>query len=58
MERYNEPPGWRGDGDTITVTTAPDSDYWRVTHYGFVRDSGHFGSGSPISPPPPRRRSA
>jgi regulation of enolase protein 1 (concanavalin A-like superfamily) len=26
----------------LRVTTAPASDFWRVTHYGFTRDSGHF----------------
>ncbi len=24
------------------VTTDPDTDFWRQTHYGFVRDSGHL----------------
>jgi regulation of enolase protein 1 (concanavalin A-like superfamily) len=42
MEWYNEPPAWRSEGERLTVTTGPDSDFWRVTHYGFVRDSGHF----------------
>lgn len=26
------------------MTTAPDTDFWRTTHYGFVRDTGHFRS--------------
>lgn len=43
MEWYNEPPHWHAEGETLSVTTGPDSDFWRVTHYGFVRDSGHFG---------------
>lgn len=42
MQWYNEPPAWSAVGETLTVTTGPDSDFWRVTHYGFVRDSGHF----------------
>lgn len=42
MDWYNEPPQWRVDGDTIEVTSASDSDFWRLTHYGFIRDSGHF----------------
>ncbi|GGR14863.1 DUF1349 domain-containing protein [Deinococcus ruber] len=29
-------------GDSLTVFTAPSSDFWRVTHYGFIRDNGHF----------------
>ena len=39
---HNEPPGWDAQGDTLQVTTEPKTDFWRVTHYGFVRDSGHF----------------
>jgi hypothetical protein len=27
----------------ITVVSGPKSDFWRKTHYGFIRDSGHFG---------------
>jgi uncharacterized protein len=30
------------DGDTLRVKTAPGTDFWRVTHYGFIRDNGHF----------------
>ncbi len=44
MEWYNEPPVWRDEGSALTVTTAPESDFWRVTHYGFVRDTGHVRS--------------
>jgi regulation of enolase protein 1 (concanavalin A-like superfamily) len=42
MEWYNEPPAWEEQGDSLTVTTGPDSDFWRITGYGFVRDSGHL----------------
>jgi len=42
MQWYNQPPIWNVDGDTITVTSGPKTDFWRKTHYGFVRDSGHF----------------
>ena len=42
MEWYNEPPTWRDEANCLTVTTGPDSDFWRVTHYGFVRDTGHL----------------
>lgn len=37
----NEPKRWGQDGDTLVVTTDPKTDFWRHTHYGFVRDSGH-----------------
>jgi regulation of enolase protein 1 (concanavalin A-like superfamily) len=43
MENWlHEPPVWEQDGDALTVRTAPDTDFWRTTHYGFVRDTGHF----------------
>ena len=40
---WTTPPA-RSDtsGDTLTVFTAPSTDFWRVTHYGFIRDNGHF----------------
>src|SRR5690242_2644914 len=41
MEWHCEPPAWRDEGGVLTVTTAHGSDFWRKTHYGFVRDSGH-----------------
>ena len=37
----NEPPGAHIEGDDLLVTTAAESDFWRTTSYGFVRDSGH-----------------
>jgi regulation of enolase protein 1 (concanavalin A-like superfamily) len=38
----NEPSRWRRSGGELTLTTDPGTDFWRHTHYGFVRDSGHF----------------
>ncbi|AVQ07179.1 TPA: DUF1349 domain-containing protein [Xanthomonas vasicola pv. zeae] len=29
-------------GDTLDVVTDQATDFWRETHYGFTRDSGHF----------------
>jgi regulation of enolase protein 1 (concanavalin A-like superfamily) len=39
----NEPTIWSVDaaGDLSAVTNK-GSDFWRETHYGFTRDSGHF----------------
>ncbi|WP_448073156.1 DUF1349 domain-containing protein [Georgenia yuyongxinii] len=37
----NPPAAVGQDGDRITVTAAPGSDFWRQTLYGFTRDSGH-----------------
>jgi uncharacterized protein len=41
MRWLNEPKRWGQDGDTLIVTTNPKTDFWRRTHYGFVRDNGH-----------------
>lgn len=38
----NEPGVWQESGESLEVTTDHASDFWRETHYGFVRDSGHF----------------
>lgn len=38
----NEPQDWSADVDTLHATTDLKSDFWRLTHYGFVRNSGHF----------------
>lgn len=36
----NEPRSWSDQGG-LTVTADPDTDFWRTTHYGYDRDSGH-----------------
>lgn len=40
---HNAPRQWSTDdkGD-LTLTTDQGTDFWRETHYGFTRDSGHF----------------
>lgn len=38
----NEPPSWRDEAGLLTVTTGDRTDFWRETHYGFIRDDGHF----------------
>ena len=42
MEWLNEPPHWENGADLLTIETADATDFWRETHYGFTRDSGHF----------------
>lgn len=37
----NEPADWSLKDGRLTVRTDAASDFWRDTHYGFVRDSGH-----------------
>lgn len=38
----NEPKSWSWEGEDLVVETSAGSDFWRETHYGFTRDSGHF----------------
>ena len=38
----NEPKIWSSNETTIYVHTEGNTDFWRKTHYGFERDSGHF----------------
>lgn len=42
MKWLNKPQKWIGNAHKLTVTVDPGTDYWRVTHYGFIRDSGPF----------------
>jgi regulation of enolase protein 1 (concanavalin A-like superfamily) len=42
MHWHNEPPDWTAHDQIVTVVTGPKTDFWRKTHYGFIRDSGHF----------------
>lgn len=42
MQWLNEPAHWSISGNQIIVKTSPNTDFWRVTHYDFIRDSGHF----------------
>ncbi|MGY4284661.1 regulation of enolase protein 1 (concanavalin A-like superfamily) [Bradyrhizobium sp. LM2.7] len=38
----NEPERWTARGDSLEMVTDQATDFWRETHYGFSRDSGHF----------------
>lgn len=38
---YNEPATWSEDKDRLYVRVEADTDFWRTTHYGFIRDNGH-----------------
>ncbi len=42
MEWLNEPPEWQETGGELRVVTGARTDFWRKTHYGFVRDDGHL----------------
>ena len=41
MEWLNEPASWQRTDDVLQVNTDPGTDFWRVTGYGYIRDSGH-----------------
>jgi regulation of enolase protein 1 (concanavalin A-like superfamily) len=42
MAWHQEPMEWHQDGERLEVRTDDHTDFWRRTHYGFIRDNGHF----------------
>jgi uncharacterized protein len=42
MNWFNEPRKWKEEKDQLSVFADGHTDFWRKTHYGFVRDNGHF----------------
>ena len=38
----NSPANWQIEGEKLSIDVSPNTDFWRKTHYGFIRDSGHF----------------
>jgi uncharacterized protein len=38
----NEPAQWSERGSELIVTADAATDFWRITGYGYVRDSGHL----------------
>ena len=42
MQWLNEPPSWSAEGETITIHSAPHTDFWRVTAQNGIRDNAHF----------------
>jgi len=42
MEWLNEPETWEFSNRKLTMEVTPQTDYWRVTHYGFTVDNGPF----------------
>jgi regulation of enolase protein 1 (concanavalin A-like superfamily) len=41
MTWLNPPAAVAGGPESLTVTTGPNTDFWRETFYGFIRHSGH-----------------
>lgn len=42
MNWYNEPAQWQQDGDQLRVVAGGNTDYWRVTRHGFIKDDAPF----------------
>jgi len=42
MRWSHEPKQWTAKDGVISATVDPGTDFWRVTHYGFIRDNGPF----------------
>lgn len=42
MHWYNEPTSWTAREGAVTVNADRGTDFWRKTHYGFIRDNGHL----------------
>lgn len=42
MQWFNEPESWTIEGNTLTMDVTPQSDYWRISHYGFTVDDAPF----------------
>lgn len=39
---FNAPPAWSAEEGTLALQTAPESDFWQRTNYGFQKDDGHL----------------
>lgn len=42
MEWLNAPKSWKQARTSLIEEVPAGTDYWRTTHYGFIRDSGPF----------------
>jgi regulation of enolase protein 1 (concanavalin A-like superfamily) len=42
MQWFNEPESWSVKGGRLTMDVTPQSDYWRISHYGFTVDDAPF----------------
>ncbi len=38
----NPPTSWHFTADGLALSTDQQTDFWRKTEYGFIRDNGHF----------------
>lgn len=42
MNWFNEPASWQIKDNVLTMAVTPQSDYWRISHYGFTVDDAPF----------------
>eukprot|EP01132_Coremiostelium_polycephalum_P021354 gene21354-25360_t len=42
MQWFNEPEKWEITNNTLNMFVTPQSDYWRISHYGFTVDDAPF----------------
>jgi len=42
MNWFNEPEKWEIKDNALTMFVTPQSDYWRISHYGFTVDDAPF----------------
>ncbi len=42
MQWFNEPENWSVKNDVLTMDVTPQSDCWRISHYGFTVDDAPF----------------
>ena len=42
MQWFNEPSQWKIKDKKLTLFATPQSDYWRIAHYGFTVDDAPF----------------
>lgn len=42
MQWFNEPAQWEVKDNVLTMQVTPQSDYWRISHYGFTVDDAPF----------------
>lgn len=42
MTWFNEPQKWEIKDNSLTMFVTPQSDYWRISHYGFTVDDAPF----------------
>lgn len=42
MQWFNEPEQWEIKDNRLTMQVTPQSDYWRISHYGFTVDDAPY----------------